>query len=60
MSISAYQNQKRLERAKKLLKDPNLKVYEIASMVGYVNQYYFSVWFKRGTGCTPSEYREKV
>ncbi len=59
MSIRSYMNQRRLERAKQLLRDQRLKIHEIAGMVGYTNQYYFSVWFKRNTDMTPSEYREK-
>jgi len=47
----------RLERAKQLLRDQSLKVYEICEMIGYTNQYYFSAWFKKNTGVTPSEYR---
>lgn len=56
-SISQHLTGLRLERARQLLRDPELKIYEISQMVGYPNQYYFSVWFKKNTGMTPSEYR---
>ena len=39
------------------LTHPELKIYEVSQMVGYPNQYYFSVWFKKNTGMTPTEYR---
>lgn len=58
-SISQYLGQLRLERAQKLLRDPTLKIYEVSQKVGYPNQYYFSVWFKKNTGLTPSDYRDQ-
>lgn len=56
-SISQHLTWLRLEKARQLLRDPDLKIYEISQMVGYPNQYYFSVWFKKNTGMTPTEYR---
>ncbi len=45
----------RMEKAKLLLKKTDLKMYEIASRVGYDNPAYFSVAFKRYYGKSPSE-----
>ncbi len=56
-SISQHLTHLRLEKARQLLRDPELKIYEVSQMVGYPNQYYFSVWFKKNTGMTPTEYR---
>lgn len=50
----------RLERAKELLSDERMKVYEISEQVGYTNQYYFSAWFKKNTNLTPLEYRRQL
>ncbi|AIQ34896.1 hypothetical protein R50345_09920 [Paenibacillus sp. FSL R5-0345] len=54
-----YLTQLRIEKAKLLIKDTssNLKFKEIADMVGYNNQYYFSKVFKLITGLTPSEFK---
>ena len=39
------------------MKDPTIKLYEVAELIGYSNQYYFSKAFKRGMGMSPQEYR---
>lgn len=49
----------RVEKAQRLLLQPELKVYEVGSMVGYSNQRYFSKVFEKLTGYTPNEYRKK-
>ncbi|MDR1604157.1 MAG: helix-turn-helix domain-containing protein [Gracilibacteraceae bacterium] len=48
----------RMERAKTLLRDRNLKIYEIAIRLGYDDVDYFSRVFKKQTAETPSKYRE--
>lgn len=49
----------RMDNAKKLLLNPDLKVYEVANRVGYDNYRYFSKIFKKHCGDTPFEYRKK-
>ena len=48
----------RLEKAKFYLKNTNIKINEIAKLVGYNDEKYFYVIFKRAVGCTPVAYRE--
>ena len=55
----AYQTRLRIERAKDLLQATDLRVSEIAQRIGYQNPMYFSSTFKKHTGMTPLEYREK-
>ncbi|WP_246188413.1 response regulator transcription factor [Metabacillus lacus] len=50
----------RIEKAKELLKNPHLKVYEVAFEVGYQNEKYFSKVFKKQVGLTPNEYRSRL
>lgn len=57
-SLSRYINEVRIEEAKKLLTDTNLKVYEIAEKVGFNNSSYFSTMFKKITKQPISEYRK--
>ena len=47
----------RMEKAKELLKDSHLKVYEVAQQVGYQNVSWFHVAFKKYTGVKPREFR---
>ena len=49
----------RIERAKELLRNPRFKLYHISKQVGYEDANYFAKIFKKQTGVTPSEYREK-
>ncbi len=50
----------RMQKAKELLENTDLKNYEIAEKVGFSDPHYFSLSFKKMTGKTPSEYaREK-
>lgn len=59
VNISAYVNELRIEQAKKLLLQTNKKIYEIASEVGYTSTTSFHIAFKKGTGVTPVEFRNK-
>jgi len=51
-------NETRIMRAMELLRQPNLKVNEIAIAVGLESAAYFTRLFKKVTGLTPQEYRE--
>jgi two-component system response regulator YesN len=49
----------RIKKAKELLEETDLKIYEICQMVGYADTNHFSKLFERMNGCTPTEYRKK-
>lgn len=53
-------NTARIENAKKLLLESNMKIYEIAETVGYTDTAYFSKIFKKITQVTPNEYRNTM
>lgn len=55
-----YLNQLRISKAKELLLDGRLKLYEIAEAVGIRNPHYFSRLFRKYAGMTASEYRQSV
>ena len=48
---------KRIETAKELLMDTNMKVREISEKCGYNDQHYFSYCFKKYTGVSPNSCR---
>jgi two-component system response regulator YesN len=52
-----YLTKIRIQKALLLIEEPDLRIYEIASTVGFKSQHYFSAAFKRVLGVTPSEYR---
>ncbi|MEH7418356.1 response regulator [Neobacillus drentensis] len=58
VNISDYIVKIRIKRAKALLKNSELKIYEIANMVGYQDDKYFRKVFKKVEGVTPNEFRE--
>ena len=55
-----YLTDVRIEKAKALLKDRNLKIYSITELVGYESPKYFSKVFKETVGLTPKEYRDSL
>ena len=50
----------RLNLAKQALRDRSLSIADIAEKTGLVDQSYFSRFFKKKTGQTPSEYRSSL
>ncbi len=57
-TLNQYVTEFRIEKAKELLEDSTVKLYYVASKVGYPDQNYFTKIFKKITNMTPSEYRE--
>lgn len=50
----------RMEKAKEILLNPEYKIYEVCSKVGYKSAKYFYSLFKNYTGNTPTEYRNNI
>lgn len=57
IGFNEYVAQKKIEKAKELLKQGDLKVYEIADQLGFENAFYFSKVFKKFEGCSPRDYQ---
>lgn len=57
MTFVEYVTGKRMDKAKKLLRQTQMHTGEIALEVGYKDPHYFSFVFKKTQGCTPREYR---
>ena len=60
VSFSQYLTFLKMRRAKILLLDKCLKIYEIAEVLCYEDVEYFSRIFKNTTGWSPSSYRENL
>jgi AraC-like DNA-binding protein len=60
VSFSDWLRQVRVERAKELLLQPELRVSEVAERVGLLDPSYFIRVFRRETGQTPGEYRSRT
>lgn len=58
IGFKEYLTNYRIEKAKLLLKQPFLKINDVANLVGYRDIGYFGRIFKARTGYTPSEYKE--
>lgn len=56
--FSDYVTQCRMNKAKQLLRDTNLKIYEVAALSGYVSAKHFMAVFKDAAGVTPTQYRD--
>lgn len=59
INFSEYLNNLRVERAKELLVNVDLRIQDIAMQVGYQNVNSFIRMFKRRYGLTPGEYRKR-
>lgn len=60
MYFKEYFLQVRMNEAKRLLRQTDRKVYEIAEDVGFNNADYFVTQFEKLIGVSPSKYRNKV
>ena len=59
-SFSELLNHVRMEQAKELLKNPALRIGDIAEAVGFLDIAHFSRVFKKQEGISANEYRNKV
>jgi AraC-like DNA-binding protein len=60
LTFTDYVSRVRIEKAKNLLLNPNLRVSEIAYEVGFQSLTHFNRVFRKLTGQSPSHYRESL
>jgi AraC family transcriptional regulator len=58
LTVSQYINQRRISKAKQLLRRPDLKIIEIAQAVGFESHSHFNRTFRKWTGSSPTAYRK--
>lgn len=59
ISVKKFIQNKRIERAKRLLTETNMQISEIADECGYSSIYHFCRSFKKLTSDTPTEYKKR-
>ena len=59
-TLTVYVTDKRMEKAKTLLRTTNLQVQTVAQHCGIFDVHYFSKMFKAKTGQSPKEYRQNA
>jgi two-component system response regulator YesN len=50
----------RIREAKRLLRQTDMRIYEIAAEVGFSNPEYFAAQFEKVVNMTPKEYRSAL
>ncbi|MFJ2045205.1 response regulator [Paenibacillus taichungensis] len=60
MYFNDFLLQLRMEEAKKLLRQTDMRVYEIAERVGFGSSDYFATQFEKTESCAPTEYRNRI
>ncbi len=58
-TIFVFLNEYRISESMNLLKNSQLSISEIAELIGFCNEFYFSRVFKKFRGISPSDYRKK-
>lgn len=59
MGINSFIKNYRMEKAKDMIENTNIKIKKIGNLVGYSNTSYFCQSFKEFYGLTPEKYRQR-
>lgn len=59
-SLAAYAMQRKIDKAKALIRETKLNFAQISARLGFENPQYFSRVFKRCTGMTPTEFKNRA
>lgn len=57
MPFAKYLTNVRINKAVQLMRDPEIRIWQVAEMVGYSGGNYFSTAFKKVLGISPADYR---
>ncbi len=60
LSFNEYINYNKIQEAKRLLQEERLKIYEVAEIMSFGSEFYFSKVFKKVEGISPSEYVNSI
>ncbi len=60
LGFTDYINQSKIDSAKKMMTNGDLKIYEISDVLGFESAFYFSRVFKKVTGVSPRDYMSQI
>lgn len=60
MNFTDYMAEVKVDRAKVLLRDSRMKIYDVAATIGYADAEYFAKIFKKKTGYSPTAYQKML
>lgn len=60
LGFNEYINYCKIQEAKRLLQEEHLKIYEVAEIMSFGSEFYFSKVFKKVEGISPSEYINSI
>jgi hypothetical protein len=60
LNFTEYLSRVRIEKAKNMLLNPNLRISEVAFDVGFQSLTHFNRIFRRMAGESPTQYRQKL
>jgi AraC-like DNA-binding protein len=60
LSYTALRNQVRLEKASRLIQDPDAQLIDVAYQLGFSDPGHFTRAFKRWTGLAPRQFRQRM
>ena len=58
-SFVEYVTREKIRTAKEMMREEDVKFYEVAERLGFENAFYFSKVFKKIEGCSPREYMQR-
>lgn len=58
-SVIEYFNKIKVDKAKELINEGDKKVKQVAQILGFTDEFYFSRIFRKAEGISPSEYYSK-
>jgi AraC-like DNA-binding protein len=59
LTLHAFLRETRLDLVRRLLSDPQRTIKEVALGLNFSSEQYFSHWFRRATGLSPTQFRER-
>ncbi len=59
-TLFGYLNAVRVDKAKLLIRDTGLKIYEIGEKVGFKSTVHFNIVFNKLTGLSPKQYKDQL